>query len=321
MRITTWNINGIRSLHDEKTDQLSELFSKLESDIICVQETKISKNQVTEKLAFLNSEYESFWSFSTVKKGYSGVATFVKKSTKKLKVISAWKDLNDEDIDKEGRCIITDHGDFVLFNLYVPNGGRGDERIDFKMKFKKLVFERMKFFLDKKRNVVILGDINTAHKLIDIHQEKPVEYTGFLEKERKWFDDIFKDNLFIDVFRFLNPNKIGYSWFDPKSKAKERNKGWRLDYMICNENFMKKITSCDILVSFEGSDHVPVYFDFELKNEEKNYKKIGECEIKNVAAKNFNHLVKKQSKISNFFKRKRDDENGEEKKKKKLKEQ
>lgn len=88
-----------------------------------------------------------------------------------MKVISAWKNLGDEYIDKEGRCVITDHGDFILFNLYVPNGGKGDERIEFKMKFKYLVFERMKYFLSKNKNVIILGDINTAHKLIDIHQE------------------------------------------------------------------------------------------------------------------------------------------------------
>jgi exonuclease III len=126
MRITTWNINGIRSLHDEKSDKLLEIFNKLNSDIICIQETKISKNQVTEKLAFLNSNYDSYWSFSTVKKGYrlkiyfisfSGVATFVKKNSKSVKVISAWKNLNDEEIDQEGRCLITDHGNFVLFNL------------------------------------------------------------------------------------------------------------------------------------------------------------------------------------------------------------
>jgi exodeoxyribonuclease III len=94
----------------------------------------------------------------------------VKKNSKSVKVISAWKDLNDEEIDQEGRCIITDHGNFVLFNVYVPNGGRGDDRVDFKMKFKSLIHEQMKKF-KKDKHVIVVGDINTAHKLMDIHQE------------------------------------------------------------------------------------------------------------------------------------------------------
>ena len=147
--------------------------------------------------------------------------------------------------------------------------------------------------------------------------QKEVDWTGFLKKERKWFDEIFEKNLFIDVFRHLNPEKVQYSWFDPKTKAKERGKGWRIDYMICNESFIKNIKNCDILVSFEGSDHVPVYFDFELKNEKEKYEKIEECEIKSISAKHFDHLIKKQLKISNFFtKRKREDDLSNKKKKK-----
>jgi glutathione peroxidase-family protein len=111
----------------------------------------------------------------------------------------------------------------------------------------------------------------------------------------------------------MNPEKIQYSWFDPKTKAKERNKGWRLDYMICNEKFIDSVKNCEILVSFEGSDHVPVYFDFE-EEEEKEWK-VEESEIKNVSANFFAHLIKKQSKISNFFKRTRDEDDLEKNKK------
>jgi hypothetical protein len=135
-----------------------------------------------------------------------------------------------------------------------------------------------------------------------------------LERERKWFDEIFENDEFIDVFRHLNPEKIQYSWFDPKTKAKERNKGWRLDYMICSEKFINSVKNCEILVSFEGSDHVPVYFDFE-EEEQKEWKET-ESEIKNISAKHFSHLTKKQSKISNFFKRTKDDEDLEPKNKK-----
>jgi exodeoxyribonuclease-3 len=254
MRIYTWNVNGVRAIIKKG---FIDWVKKSKGDIICLQETKIQENQVTKELINLK-DYHEYW-FSAHRKGYSSVAVF---ST--ILPVNLKKGFDKEEYDNEGRVIFAEYEKFVLANVYFPNGGRGPERVKYKLDF----YDELFFFLQKnyygRKGVIVTGDFNTAHKEIDLARPKENETnTGFLPEEREWIDKII--NLgYVDIFRKFNPEPGWYSYWDMFTRARERNVGWRIDYFMVSEDFADKVTSAKIHTEVMGSDHCPVSIELKL---------------------------------------------------------
>lgn len=251
IKIISWNVNGIRAA--ERKGFL-DWIEKGENDVVCVQETKVSEISLLSEKLKTPDGYQSFWDFSTEKKGYSGVATYTKLKPKTIKT-NFGKNL----LTPEGRMLETDFGDFVLLNGYFPNGGSGPERLDYKMKFYDEFLVYIKKLVKSGRKVIFCGDINTAHNEIDLARPKENEKnTGFLPMERAWIDKVVSAG-FIDTFRHLHPDKIGaYSYWDQKTRARDRNVGWRIDYFFVSENMKKNLVDAWIDGDVYGSDHCPI---------------------------------------------------------------
>ncbi|MCF7835983.1 MAG: exodeoxyribonuclease III [Candidatus Marinimicrobia bacterium] len=250
MKIISWNVNGLRALH--KKGLFLDFIKKEKPDVLCLQETKASEDQLSEDILKVNG-YSSFFSSSKNKKGYSGVAIYSR--TVPIKVEYG---MSINKFDEEGRMIIAHYSDFVLLNVYFPNGGQGPERLSYKMEFYKEFLKFVKKLKKNGKNIIFCGDVNTAHKEIDLARPKPNETkTGFLPEERAWIDEVVKSG-FVDVFRYFNPTKAGqYTYWDLKSRARDRNVGWRIDYFFTNKDFVGKIKSTSILSEVYGSDHCP----------------------------------------------------------------
>lgn len=254
MKIVSWNVNGIRACLNKG---LLDFLSKQKIDIFCIQETKAHREQVSledKEFGFT----ESYWS-EAEKKGYSGTATFVKK----LSVPHKLK-LGVKKFDNEGRFVITDHGEFVLYNIYFPNGAASDERHFFKMDFLEEINKHMKKQLKSGKEIILVGDYNIARTAIDIHAPKRLDGTsGFKPEEREWFQS-FLDIGFTDTFRFKNPEKLDmYSWWSYRAGARERNKGWRIDYICVSEGLKSRIKKAEILTDIMGSDHCPILLELK----------------------------------------------------------
>eukprot|EP01119_Soliformovum_irregulare_P008785 TRINITY_DN21895_c0_g1_i1.p1 TRINITY_DN21895_c0_g1~~TRINITY_DN21895_c0_g1_i1.p1 ORF type:complete len:429 (-),score=87.39 TRINITY_DN21895_c0_g1_i1:8-1123(-) len=196
--------------------------------------------------------FESFWSFSRSKPGYSGVATFCKRDY----TLDAIEGMNCPDFDQEGRIIMTDHGTFVLFNIYFPNGA-AEGRLEYKMGFYRQFQKHCREWRNKGRHVIVLGDFNTAHKEID--QYSTTVKSGALAEEKLWMDSFVEDG-FIDTFRQMHPDESKYSWWDPRTNKRKGNKGWRIDYVFCDADFFSShVIEAGIMDHQMGSDHCPVY--------------------------------------------------------------
>ncbi len=246
--ILSWNVNGIRAV--EKKGFLAWL-EKASPEILCLQETKAEPAQLHEALLSPDG-YESFWS-SAEKKGYSGVATF-----SKLKPLNVLKGFGIRKFDNEGRIVITEYRPFTVFNIYFPNGKQGPERLKYKMDFYDASLSFAERLRREKKNIVITGDVNTAHKPIDLARPKENEdISGFLPVERKWIDKLVAHG-YIDTLRVFHPEPDLYSWWDMKSGARERNVGWRIDYHFVTEEMRGNLVDAFILSDVEGSDHCPV---------------------------------------------------------------
>ena len=231
--------------------------NKEKPDILCLNETKIDETTITkENINKLYSEtYQSYWNCSKEKSGYSGTAIFTK-----YKPLSVKYDIDNEYHDKEGRVITLEYDNFYLVSVYVPNAGEGLKRLNYRVKeWDKAFFE----FLNKlkqKKDIIICGDLNVAHKEIDIFDPKSKKKSaGFTNEERESFSK-FLEFGYVDTFRTLYPDVVKYSYFSTRAvrKSFEDNKGWRLDYFITNCNLMNKIVDSDILIEYEGSDHCPI---------------------------------------------------------------
>jgi exodeoxyribonuclease-3 len=249
MKIISWNVNGIRACAKKG---LQDFVDSEKPDILCLQETKAHLNQVEldlQKLKFPNS----YWS-SAQRKGYSGVATFVKGDHVAFK--EGW---GLEEYTREGRIAWTEHEHFDLYNIYFPNGGSGEERHDFKQKFLKDLKEHLQTELKKGKNIIVVGDYNVAHTEIDVYDPvKLSSESGFLPEERKWMDE-FLGMGFVDTFRKYNLGiKSRYSWWSYRELARISNRGWRIDYICVSKSLEKNLRSAEILDSIEGSDHCPV---------------------------------------------------------------
>jgi len=256
MKIVSWNVNGLRSL--AKNDYWESFLKVVKPDIFCLQETKASPDQLSEEFlspacAGRSASFSSFFSSSQVKKGYSGVALYSK--VEPLNVIYG---MGIKEFDQEGRIIGAEYEDFWLLNVYFPNGGQGPERLDYKMRF----YDAFLAFVEKlrkKKPVIFCGDVNTAHEEIDLARPKEnEENTGFLPQERAWIDEVLSAG-FVDSFRHFHPNTAGaYTYWDIKTRARDRNVGWRLDYFFVVHEFIKHIKKSEIHNDIYGSDHCPI---------------------------------------------------------------
>ncbi len=218
-------------------------------DILCLQETKAYPEQLEKGLASPKG-YMTYWN-NPERKGYAGVAVFSKK-----KPVSVEKDFPPKGFDTEGRALILDYKDFILMNVYFPNGRMGPDRLEYKMEFYDAFLE----FADgvKNRSIVICGDLNTAHKAIDLARPEANEmFSGFLPEERAWMDK-FVDHGYVDTFRHFNAESGHYSYWDFKTRARERNVGWRIDYFFVTGKILPRVKSAFIMPEVMGSDHCPV---------------------------------------------------------------
>jgi exodeoxyribonuclease-3 len=253
MKIISWNVNGLRA--NVKKGGFDWLLNE-KPDIFCLQETKAHPEQLEEGVR--NPEgYLSYFDHSKVKKGYSGVAVYIKLKveSKKLKVEYG---LGVEKLDQEGRFIAVYFDNFVLINCYFPNGGGGPERLKFKMEYYDAFLQYINNLREKGLGVIFCGDVNTAHNEIDLARPKENEKnTGFLPMEREWLDKVV-ENGYVDVFRNRFPKEIKYTWWDMKTFARDRNVGWRIDYFFVNKELLPKVKDVKILDNVLGSDHCPI---------------------------------------------------------------
>jgi len=248
MRILSWNVNGLRAIHKKG---FLNWIRKDNPDILCIQETKLQETQVPEDVVNFKG-FHSYFS-SAERKGYSGVALFSKEKPKTI--------LNGFGIEKydiEGRIIIADFADFTLFNIYFPNGKQSRERLQYKMSFYDTFLRYADKLKKQGKKLIICGDVNTAHKEIDLARPKQnSKFSGFLPEERAWIDKLLTHG-YVDTFRIFNQEPENYSWWDYKSHARERNVGWRIDYFFVTENMSRSLKNAFIESDVLGSDHCPV---------------------------------------------------------------
>jgi exodeoxyribonuclease-3 len=249
MRLVCWNVNGIRAAYRKG---LLDWIHKDSPDILCLQETKASCDQLPKDLLDIPG-YESYFTSAEGRSGYAGVALYSKIRPDKVDC-----GIGIERFDVEGRTMIAHYPDFVLCNIYFPNGKASPERLSYKMEYYEEFLRYVNGIRAKGRPVVICGDINTAHKEIDIARPKDnLKRSGFLPEEREWMDRLVASG-FVDTFREQHPDEVKWSWWDQKTRARERNVGWRIDYFFVSTDIMPRISSSFIENEVTGSDHCPV---------------------------------------------------------------
>jgi exodeoxyribonuclease-3 len=251
IKLVSWNVNGLRAV--VKKD-FFESFKSLDADVLCIQETKLQDHQLEDNVRYIDG-YESFWSYSTVKKGYSGVGAWTKLPPNSVK-----NGIGIEEYDAEGRIVQLDFDDFILFNIYFPNGQMDDDRLNYKLDFYKDFFTYTDDLRKSGKSLVITGDYNTAHNEIDLKNPKANESrSGFLRIERDWLDKIESQG-YVDTFRYLHPEVEKYSWWTYRFKARERNAGWRIDYFFVTRDLIDngRVKEAFIDNDIYGSDHCPV---------------------------------------------------------------
>ena len=254
MKLLSWNVNGIRAA-DKKG--LFGWFKKESPDILCLQEIKAQPDQLPPHLRNMPKYHVNI--NSAERKGYSGVATFSKEKPMDVK-----KGFGIDKFDIEGRTLITEFPSFVLFNIYFPNGKKNYERLDYKLDFYDTFLAYADNLKAVGKDIAVCGDFNTAHNEIDLARPKQNEHiSGFLPVERAWFDT-FIDHGYVDTFRYFNKEPDQYSWWDMKSRARERNVGWRIDYFFVNKEFMPSVKKAFILQDVTGSDHCPVGIEISV---------------------------------------------------------
>ena len=251
MKLISWNVNGLRAA---VTKGFMESFNELDADIFCLQETKLQPDQISLELP----GYEQYWN-SAVKKGYSGTAVFTR-----IKPLSVTNGIGIEEHDQEGRVITAEYENFYLVCCYTPNSQRELARLEYRMTWED-VFRNYLLELDKKKPVILCGDLNVAHQEIDLKNPKTNrKNAGFSDEERAKMTELLESG-FTDTFRHLYPDAIEeYSWWSYMGKARERNTGWRIDYFITSKRLDDKIQEAKIHQQIFGSDHCPVELVIDL---------------------------------------------------------
>lgn len=255
MKLISFNVNGIRASY--KKGALDELF-KLSADIIGIQETKSTIDQLSKEIISPQG-YMSYFDSAKERKGYSGVAVYTKIKPEKVEC-----GLGKDEYDTEGRCLTLHFKDFAFVTAYFPNGGRDEDHFKFKLRYYGEFLKHVQKLEKKYDKVVFCGDLNVAHNEIDLARPKEnSNQIGFLPVERSWVDEVEKAG-FVDTFRSMHPKTVKYSWWDQKTRARERNVGWRIDYFFVSKSLEKKIKHADIMDDFLGSDHAPAVLDISL---------------------------------------------------------
>lgn len=244
-KMISWNVNGLRAVYAKG---FVDIFNKINADIFCIQETKLQEGQIDLNLP----GYEMYWNYAE-KKGYSGTAIFTR-----IKPISVKKGIGVEEHDKEGRVITLEFEDYYLVTVYTPNSQAELARLDYRMKWEE-DFKAYLKKLEEKKPVVVCGDLNVAHKDIDLKNPKTNrKNAGFTDEEREKFSKLLESG-FIDTFRYFYPTEEGkYSWWSYRFSARKKNAGWRIDYFLVSKCLKNRLKSVDILSDVMGSDHCPV---------------------------------------------------------------
>ena len=250
MKLISWNVNGIRACCDKG---FRDIFQQLDADIFCLQETKMQAGQLD--LQF--DGYTSYWNYAE-KKGYSGTAIF-----SRIAPLSVTYGLGIAEHDTEGRVITLEFDNFYMVTVYTPNAQDGLKRLDYRMQWED-DFRAYLQELDKKKPVIVCGDLNVAHKEIDLKNPKGNKKNpGFTDEERGKFDTLLSAG-FVDTFRHFYPDLEGaYSWWSYRFHAREKNVGWRIDYFLTSERLREKLTGAKIHADVFGSDHCPVEVTLE----------------------------------------------------------
>lgn len=245
MKLISWNVNGIRAC---KEKGFLDFFKEIDADVFCLQETKLQEGQIDLEL----EGYHQYWNYAE-KKGYSGTALFCKKEP-----LSVNYGIGIEEHDKEGRVIAAEFEDFFVVVCYTPNSQNELKRLDYRMEWEDAFREYLKN-LETKKPVILCGDLNVAHKEIDLKNPKTNRHNaGFTDEERGKMTTLLESG-FVDTFRYLYPDKTDiYSWWSYRFKAREKNSGWRIDYFIVSECLKDRIKEAKIHTDVFGSDHCPV---------------------------------------------------------------
>lgn len=251
MKIISWNVNGLRSIAKKG---FFEFLQKEKPDVLAIQEIKVQEDQLSKELLAPHG-YHAYFNPAR-RKGYSGTAIY-----SKIQPRGVFNGFGDEDLDAEGRVQAADYGDFILFNIYFPNGKMNQTRLEYKLDFYETALKYFDKLIAEGKKLLITGDYNTAHNEIDLARPKENEdVSGFLAIERRWLDKLVSHG-YIDCFRELNKNPGQYTWWSMRSWARKRNVGWRIDYFFCSKNLCSKIKNCYHLTEVTGSDHCPVVLE------------------------------------------------------------
>lgn len=254
MRLVSWNVNGIRAAI---RNGFFDWLEKDRADFVCLQEVKARKEQVDGQFDNLYN-YQTFWN-AAQRPGYSGVATLTT-----LQPLRTEYGFGIEEFDKEGRIIIQEFEKFFLFNIYFPNGQRDQERLDYKMRFYDAYLEKAQQLRAGGKALITCGDVNTAHKEIDLKNPKANEKTsGFLPIERAWMDKLFAHG-YVDTFRMFHDEPEQYSWWTYRFGARKRNVGWRIDYFFIDREHAHMVKDAFIHQHVTGSDHCPVGIELDV---------------------------------------------------------
>ena len=244
MRLISWNVNGFRSCLDKG---FANFFEEQNADFFCIQETKMQQGQAQ----FLPEGYFQYWN-SAEKKGYSGTAIFTRHEP-----LSVSYGLGIPEHDTEGRAITLEYEDFYLLCVYTPNAQRELARLDYRMRWEDALRDYIKR-LDERKPVIYCGDLNVAHEEIDLKNPKTNRQSaGFSDEERAKFSELLGEG-FTDTFRALYPDRVLYSWWSYMYHAREKNAGWRIDYLVVSNRLMPRVRDSFILTEVMGSDHCPV---------------------------------------------------------------
>ena len=251
LKFISWNVNGLRACYDQGFD---DAFNRLEADFFCLQETKMQEGQLDVQF----EGYQSYWNYAE-KKGYSGTAIF-----SKVKPLSVTYGLGIEEHDHEGRVITLELESYYLITVYTPNSQEELRRLDYRMKWDDDFRAYLKK-LEEKKPVIVCGDLNVAHKEIDLKNPKTNrKNAGFTDEERAKFTTLLESG-FTDTFRYFYPEQEGiYSWWSYRFKAREKNAGWRIDYFLTSDSLKDKLRGAQIHTDILGSDHCPVELTIEL---------------------------------------------------------
>ena len=257
IKLISWNVNGLRAVMKK---DFTGILTALDADICAIQETKLQADQRDEDMIRIK-DYESYWAYSTIKKGYSGVVTY-----SRLKPLEVNTGIGIQKYDNEGRILELKFKNFIFFNIYFPNGQMSEERLQYKLDFYHDFFSYTDKLKKKGKSLIITGDFNTAHNEIDLkHPKANQDRSGFLRIERDWLDRIVERG-YVDTFRQLYPDTVKYSWWSYRFNARKNNAGWRIDYFFVTQDLFDKgrIKEAFIDNDIYGSDHCPVGLILEI---------------------------------------------------------